>query len=156
MIAFIGADPGLNAGAWGAIDMHGNYIACGDMLHKDKIILTNEVFAEIMQATTGMDREFALERVSAMPGNGSVSMFNFGMAYMAAISICQRSFCRWTLVTPKEWKKYYNISKDKKESLELARSKWPTAPLSRVKDGGRAEALLIANWCREVATDKLA
>lgn len=154
MIAFIGIDPGLS-GAWGAINQSGDYLACGDMIHKDKIILTNDVYAEIIQATTEEDREFALERVSAMPGNGSVSMFHFGMAYMAAISICQRSLSRWTLVTPREWKKFYGISKDKKESLELARSMWPTAPLSRVKDGGRAEALLIANWCKEVATDKL-
>lgn len=152
MTTYIGLDPGLS-GSWGAVDHHGDYVGCGDMHHNGKIILTNMVWSEICQATPKADREFAVELVSAMPGNGSVSMFTFGMAYMAAIAICQRSMCPTTFVTPKEWKKYYGISKDKKESLELARSKWPTAPLARVKDGGRAEALLIANWLKETTGD---
>jgi hypothetical protein len=31
----------------------------------------------------------------------------------------------------------------------MARELWPNAPLTRQKDNGRAEALLIAEWARK-------
>jgi crossover junction endodeoxyribonuclease RuvC len=89
----------------------------------------------------------ALEKVASRPAQGVVSVFKFGMAYGAAIAICER-LGNWSTVTPQAWKKALGLSKDKAESLELARNLWPDAPLSRVKDNGRAEALLIAEWLR--------
>jgi crossover junction endodeoxyribonuclease RuvC len=153
MTAFIGLDPGLS-GAWGAIDHTGKYLGCGDMHHKDKIILTNMVWSEICQATHKMDREFVIEQVSSRPAQGVVSVFTFGMAYMAAISIAQRSMCPTTFVTPKVWKGHFGLSKDKNLSLELARELWTEAPLKRKKDNGRAEALLISEFFRREMYDK--
>ena len=103
---------------------------------------------EICKVTHGMDREFVIEQVSAMPGQGVASMFTFGGAYMACIAIAQRSMCPWMLVRPRAWKKDMGLTADKDESLDMAREKWPEAPLSRKKDNGRAEALLIAEWLR--------
>jgi hypothetical protein len=54
----------------------------------------------------------------------------------------------WLLVPPQVWKKRLKIDSDKKVSLALARQLFPNAPLARVKDGGRAEALLIAEYMR--------
>lgn len=147
MIAYVGFDPGMSGG-WGAVDHNGKYLGCGDMPNTDKIINTNVVWMEICQATVGMDREFVIEKVGAMPGNGGVSMFNFGAAYMACIAIAQRSMCQWMLVQPRAWKKDMGLTADKDESLDMARELWPEAPLARKKDNGRAEALLIAEWLR--------
>lgn len=147
MIAYVGFDPGMSGG-WGAVDHNGKYLGCGDMPNTDKIINTNQVWMEICQATQGMDREFVIEQVGAMPGNGGVSMFNFGAAYMACIAIAQRSMCPWMLVRPQKWKKDMGLTSDKAESLALARHLFQTAPLTRKKDNGRAEALLIAEWLR--------
>ena len=58
------------------------------------------------------------------------------------------------LVTPQKWKKYFHLTSDKNESLDLARSFWPEAKLIRKKDGNRAEALLIALYWREQLNGK--
>lgn len=147
MTAYIAFDPGLS-GAWGAVDHNGKYIGCGDLPSTDKIINTNAVWMEICQATQGMDREFVIEQVSAMPGQGVTSMFTFGGAYMACIAVAQRSRDPWMLVRPRAWKKDMGLTADKDESLDMARELWPAAPLTRKKDNGRAEALLIAEWLR--------
>jgi hypothetical protein len=41
------------------------------------------------------------------------------------------------------------LTADKKDSLVMARELWPDSPLERVKDNGRAEALLLAEWLRK-------
>jgi hypothetical protein len=40
------------------------------------------------------------------------------------------------------------VTAEKSTSLELARTLWTTAPLTRKKDHGVAEALLLAEWIR--------
>lgn len=142
----IGLDPGFS-GAWGVINHRGEYVACGDMLHDGRHIHANQVYREITNACNGDDRVAVLEMVSSMPGQGVASTFKFGMAYGAAIAICER-IGNWKTVTPRVWKKSFDLSKDKSESLTLARQLWPDAPLTRVKDNGRAEALLLAEWLR--------
>jgi hypothetical protein len=145
-MVLIGLDPGFS-GAWGVIRHDGSYISCGDMLHNGEYIRSAEVYRAIAQAKGHDDWMVALEKVASRPAQGVVSVFKFGMAYGAAIAICER-LGNWSTVTPQAWKKSLGLSKDKAESLELARNLWPDAPLSRVKDNGRAEALLIAEWLR--------
>jgi crossover junction endodeoxyribonuclease RuvC len=147
MTAIIGLDPGLS-GAVGIIDHTGRFIASIDMPHENKVIDTDKLWSEIAQSTAGMDKEFVLEIVHAMPKQGVVSVFNFGMAYMAAISVAQRS--RWPThyYTPQKWKKALGLTSDKKESLKMARELWPQAPLKLAKHDGRAESLLIAEFFR--------
>jgi crossover junction endodeoxyribonuclease RuvC len=145
-MVIIGIDPGFS-GAWGMIDHNGKYIACGDMLHDEKHVHANAIYREITNACGKEDRVCVLEFVASRPGQSAPSMFKFGMAYGAAISICER-LGDWRTVTPQVWKKSFGLSKDKLESLVLARSLWPDAPLSRMKDNGRAEALLLSEWMR--------
>jgi Holliday junction resolvasome RuvABC endonuclease subunit len=148
MSLYLGIDPGFS-GAWGIIDHHGKYQSCGDMLNNGKHILSRSVHAEITQAIDRQDIQGVIEFVHSMPGQGVSSSFKFGMAYGAAIAIMERINCPWHMVTPHKWKKDMNLTSDKDQSLAMARELWPNAPLSRKKDNGRAEALLMAEWLRK-------
>ncbi|NCX56226.1 MAG: hypothetical protein EBW87_03405 [Burkholderiaceae bacterium] len=144
---YLGIDPGFT-GAWGMINHKGDYISCGDMLNDHQFILTNAVFAEISQARDRQDLQVIVESVHSMPGQGVSSSFKFGMSFGAAISLAQRLNCPWHIVTPQKWKKSLKLDSDKDKSLSLARELWPTAPLTRKKDNGRAEALLLSEYLR--------
>ena len=145
---YIGIDPGFS-GAWGMIDHNCVYRACGDMHHTDKYLMTHEIFGEIIDALHGDDHEVVVEVVHSMPKQGVASSFKFGVAYGGAISIAQRLNCVVHMVTPQAWKKSLKLDSDKNKSLAMARNLWPTAPLKRQKDNGRAEALLMAYWLRK-------
>lgn len=147
MKVYLGIDPGFS-GAWGMVDEHGNYWSCGDMTNDTVFIDTRAVFAEMAQARDGQDMEIIVEAVHAMPKQGVSSTFKFGMAYGAAISMAQRFNVPMSTVSPRIWKKHFGLDANKDNSLELARSMWPKAPLTRKKDNGRAEALLLAYWLR--------
>ncbi len=145
---YLGIDPGFS-GAWGLIDHHGKYHSCGDMLNNGKHILSRYVHAEISQAVDRQDIQGVIESVHSMPGQGVSSSFKFGMAFGMAIAIMERINCPWQLVTPQKWKKDMGLTSDKDLSLAMARELWPTAPLARKMDNGRAEALLMAEWLRK-------
>lgn len=142
-----GIDPGFT-GAWGAITHTGQYHSCADMIHNGEYIDTEAVWADMSMSRDGQDCYVAVERVHSMPGQGVSSSFKFGMAYGAAIALAGRFRCTSALITPNKWKKGLGLSADKSQSLYMARELWPNAPLSRVKDNGRAEALLIAEYLR--------
>ena len=148
MSLYLGIDPGFS-GAWGLIDHHGKYHSCGDMLNNGKHILSRYVHAEISQAVDRQDIQGVIESVHSMPGQGVSSSFKFGMAFGMAIAIMERINCPWQLVTPQKWKKDMGLTSDKDLSLAMARELWPTAPLARKMDNGRAEALLMAEWLRK-------
>jgi crossover junction endodeoxyribonuclease RuvC len=145
---YIGIDAGFS-GAWGMIDHNNVYIACGDMHHTDKHILTNVVYAEIIDSLHGDDVEVVVETVHSMPKQGVASSFKFGVAYGGAVALAERLNCVWHMVTPQVWKKALKLDSDKNKSSALARELWPYAPLFRKKDNGRAEALLMAYWLRK-------
>jgi len=145
---YIGIDPGFS-GAWGMIDHNGVYRACGDMYHTDKYLMTHEIYCEIIDALQGDDHEVVIEIVHSMPKQGVASSFKFGVAYGGAIAIAQRLNCVAHMITPQQWKKALKLDSDKNKSLAMARELWPTAPLKRQKDNGRAEALLMAYWLRK-------
>jgi len=147
MKLYLGIDPGFS-GAWGLIDHHGTYQSCGDMLNNGKHILSRAVHAEISQAVYKEDLQGVIESVHSMPNQGVSSSFKFGIAFGMSIAIMERLHCPWTLVTPQKWKKDMGLTSDKNESLTMARELWPNAPLTRKKDNGRAEALLMAEWAR--------
>ena len=49
-------------------------------------------------------------------------------------------------VEPQVWKGFYGLGSDKKASIAKALTLYPMAPLPRVADHNKAEALLIAHW----------
>lgn len=87
-----------------------------------------------------------LERVHAMPRQGVVSMFNFGMNYGYIRGLLTSLQLNFIDITPQAWQKglVHKTEGVSKPSLQLARSVFPDAPLSRQKDHNRADALIMA------------
>jgi crossover junction endodeoxyribonuclease RuvC len=87
-----------------------------------------------------------IENPGAMPGQGSTSMFAFGFNCAAAQMAVAANFIPMTLVRPATWKHDMGLSKDKDATRLKASQMFPQWAhyFSRVKDDGRAEALLIA------------
>jgi len=153
----IGVDPGLS-GAIAAIDHNGLFRGVWDMpvevthTGKNRVCawLLLQVFKEIMEMA--VDQEGAdvpvmcyVESVSAMPGQGVTSMFNFGDGFGVVRAVIAVSQVPVTFVSPVKWKRTMGmIGTDKNYSLTLARQYWPDAPLTLKKHTGRADALLIA------------
>ena len=92
------------------------------------------------------DVAIALERVSAMPGQGSSSVFSFGDTYGCCRSVASLTGYPLHLVTPTTWKKHFGLGRDKEESRALASRLFPGAELHLKKHADRAEALLMAHW----------
>ena len=88
-----------------------------------------------------------VETVHAMPGQGVTSMFSFGKAAGTIEGVLAGLEIPVTFVTPQAWKKPLGLlKKDKDVSRTLAIQLFPalSEQLKRKKDGGRADALLIA------------
>lgn len=93
-----------------------------------------------------------IEKVGAMPGQGVTSMFSFGYGFGVWMGILAALKIPHTLVTPQAWKKEMFAGYDKDtDSRVIARRLFPVQTeesLSRKKDHGRADALLIAEYGR--------
>lgn len=90
-----------------------------------------------------------VEQVGSRPEQGVVSVFNFGEAFGAVTGAVTAMNVPLERVYPAKWKRALGlIGTDKKASIKLARRKYTQAVpfLSRVKDHGRAEALLLAHY----------
>jgi len=140
-------DPG-KTGAWAAITHNGDYVSCGGMIITENIIDTEKIWAEICAVRNGHDCQVVVESVHSMPRDGVRQAFSFGCAFGAVLSLAQRFRSPWHLVRPQRWKADMGVTAEKSTSLELARQLWKTAPLTRKKDHGVAEALLLAEWIR--------
>jgi crossover junction endodeoxyribonuclease RuvC len=82
-----------------------------------------------------------------MPGQGISSTSKFMRAAGTIEAVAALSNYPVIFVTPQTWKKSFDlISKDKDNSLLLAREKWTQAPLTKKKYHNKAEALLLALW----------
>ena len=90
-----------------------------------------------------------IEQVSAMPGQGVTSMFNFGQSFGVIKGICAAMQLPIYLVRPAKWKKYFNLLKTEKEaSRTKAIEIFPQIShmLSKKKDVNKADAILIASF----------
>jgi crossover junction endodeoxyribonuclease RuvC len=98
------------------------------------------------------DVEFAvLEKSQAYPGQGVSSTFKNGLFYGQILGVLQASLIPYRLVSPPVWKKAMKLGKDKDLSRLRATERFPNVCKSfeRVKDHGRAEAVLLAVWMLE-------
>jgi hypothetical protein len=89
-----------------------------------------------------------IEHVGVLPGEGVVSAFGFGVGFGIWKGLLGGFQIDNEEVHPAVWKRALNLSSDKIESLELARSLYPqvAGQLKRKKDHNRAEALLLAYY----------
>jgi len=90
-----------------------------------------------------------IEQVSAMPGQGVTSMFNFGQSFGVLKGICSAMQLSMHFVRPAKWKKYFGLIKTEKDA---SRTKvieifpYISAKLSKKKDSNKADAILIASF----------
>ena len=90
-----------------------------------------------------------IEQVSAMPGQGVTSMFNFGQSLGVLKGICSAMQLSMHFVRPAKWKKYFGLIKTEKDA---SRTKvieifpYISGQLSRKKDSNKADAILIASF----------
>ena len=95
------------------------------------------------------DINVVIEQVSAMPGQGVTSMFNFGQSFGVLKGICSAMQLSMFFIRPVKWKKYFGLIKTEKDA---SRTKvieifpYISSELSRKKDSNKADAILIASF----------
>jgi crossover junction endodeoxyribonuclease RuvC len=115
----------------------------------------SQIFNEISDRIRKLDKKdirVIIEQVSAMPGQGVTSMFNFGQSYGILKGICSAMQLPMYFVRPAKWKKYFNlINSEKDASRTRAIEIFPyfSGQLSRKKDSNKADAILIASFYYE-------
>ena len=57
-----------------------------------------------------------IEQVSAMPGQGVTSMFNFGQSFGILKGLCSAMELPMYFVRPARWKKYFNLLNSQKDA----------------------------------------
>ena len=115
----------------------------------------SQIFNEITLRIKDFNKEdvkVVIEQVSAMPGQGVTSMFNFGQSFGILKGICSAMNLPMYFVRPAKWKKYFNLIKSEKDaSRTKAIEIFPyfSANLSKKKDVNKADAILIASYFYE-------
>jgi len=111
-----------------------------------------QIYNEISRRIEGFQKKniaVVIEQVSAMPGQGVTSMFNFGQSFGVLKGICSAMQLPVHFVRPAKWKKYFNLIKTEKDA---SRTKvieifpYISSKLSRKKDSNKADAILIASF----------
>ena len=115
----------------------------------------SQIFNEISERIKKIDKrniKVVIEQVSAMPGQGVTSLFNFGQSFGILKGICSAMRLSMYFVRPAKWKKYFNlINSEKDASRTRAIEIFPyfSTELSRKKDSNKADAILIASFYYE-------
>ena len=112
----------------------------------------SQIFNEISEKIKNMDKKHikvVIEHVTAMPGQGVTSMFNFGQSFGILKGICSAMQLSVYFVRPAKWKKYFNLinsEKDASRSRAIEIFPYYSSYLSRKKDSNKADAILIASY----------
>lgn len=172
---WIGIDPGLN-GALAFISESGEYCVLStpvkNVIKGKKEKKEYDIYA-MCNALIPFAKKSVLvcqELTHAMPGNGNVSMYSFGRGHGLWESAVMSINMPLIFVLPQQWKKNYNSllpkvkitdkkdkqkfkSESKKEAIKIAKDMYPLMheSLKKVSDDGKAEALLIANYCKTLS-----
>ncbi len=147
---------GIDCGARGAIawlSLTGELLAVEDMPAaavtiggKDRMRVSAPMLAALIRET--MPTAAFVEKVGAMPGQGTASMFSFGFSAGLVDGVLAGLGIPTTYVTPQSWKRAAGLTSDKSAVRLRAAQLWPDMArhFARVKDDGRAEAALIARF----------
>lgn len=149
-----GIDPGLSGaiatlidGEPGAIfDMPTRQV--GDWNEVDATALAS-IIRDLRALNPGAHVSACVEKVGAMPSDGATSAFRFGESSGKAKAVLEALGIPYTRAVPAQWKRHFGLLKtEKDEARLLAIRRFPSMaePLKRKKDGGRADALLLALW----------
>ena len=155
----IGIDPGLSGSICFLID--GKILDVIEMptmaegKKNKRQVNGSQVFNEITKRTKEYQKNqvrVVIEQVSAMPGQGVTSMFNFGQSFGVLKGVCTAMQLPMYFVRPAKWKKYFNlINSEKDASRTRAIEIFPScsSSLSKKKDSNKADAILIASFYYE-------
>ena len=110
-------------------------------------------YRDLLAACVDSHMVCCVEKVGAMPGQGVVSMFNFGRNLGFIEGLLHANKIPYQLVPPQTWKKEFSLSGDKQASIDVCKRLFPTVNLlatsrSRKESDGMAEALLLAEYAR--------
>tara|TARA_Y100001970_G_scaffold291804_1_gene430417 strand:+ start:9976 stop:10464 length:489 start_codon:yes stop_codon:yes gene_type:complete len=152
----IGIDPGLSGGIavlddLKIFDMFDMPIMSEGKKNKNQLNsaqLVNIIKKHIVSGNTFV----IVEQVSAMPGQGVTSMFNFGQTFGSIKGICAALNLPIFYVRPTKWKKHFeliNSSKDASRTKAIEMYPHISPRLSRKKDVNKADAILIARYFRD-------
>ena len=115
----------------------------------------SQVYNEISNRIKNIDKKdikVIIEQVSAMPGQGVTSMFNFGQSFGILKGICSAMQLSMYFIRPAKWKKYFNLinsHKDASRSKAIEIFPYFSSNLSKKKDINKADAILIASYYYE-------
>ena len=145
---YVGIDPGLKGG----VALHcGNHVEAFPIPVVDGYVDVATLADEFRKYD---DMLAIVEKVGAMPGQGVVSMFNFGRCYGTLIGLCIALGIKVELVTPQKWKGEVlaGTTKDKEAAIAYCRRVYPEVkliqPRCRVPHDGMADALCLAEYGR--------
>ena len=153
----IGIDPGLSGGIailddLKILDIYDMPIMSEGKKNKNQLNSAQLVNIIKKNIITNGDTFLIVEQVSAMPGQGVTSMFNFGQSFGILKGICSAMHLSMHFVRPARWKKYFNLIKCEKDaSRTKAIEIFPyfSTNLSKKKDANKADAILIASYFYE-------
>ena len=115
----------------------------------------SQIFNEISQRihkSENHEIRVIIEQVSAMPGQGVTSMFNFGQSFGILKGICSSMQLPMYFVRPAKWKKYFNLinsQKDASRTKAIEIFPYFSRQLSKKKDSNKADAILISSFYYE-------
>tara|TARA_E500000178_G_scaffold241705_1_gene238174 strand:+ start:688 stop:1182 length:495 start_codon:yes stop_codon:yes gene_type:complete len=115
----------------------------------------SQIYNEILKRIMKIEKQnvrVIIEQVSAMPGQGVTSMFNFGQSYGILKGICSAMQLSMYFVRPAKWKKYFgliNSEKDASRTRAIEMFPYFSSQLSKKKDSNKADAILIASFYYE-------
>ncbi len=115
----------------------------------------SQVYNEITKIVKQFEKNqirVVIEHVSAMPGQGVTSMFNFGQSFGILKGICTAMQLPMYFVRPAKWKKYFNLlnsEKDASRTRAIEIFPYFSSRLSKKKDSNKADAILIASFYHE-------
>jgi crossover junction endodeoxyribonuclease RuvC len=115
----------------------------------------SQIYNEILKKINKIEKQnirVIIEQVSAMPGQGVTSMFNFGQSFGILKGICSAMQLPMYFVRPAKWKKYFgliNSEKDASRTKAIEMFPYFSTNLSKKKDSNKADAILIASFYYE-------
>ena len=115
-----------------------------------KQINAAQLSLEIKQRINGSsENAVVIEHVTAMPGQGVTSMFNFGQTFGALKGICAALELPIFFVRPSKWKKHFeliNSSKDASRTKVIQMYPNISDQLAKKRDVNKSDAVLIAKF----------
>jgi crossover junction endodeoxyribonuclease RuvC len=141
---------GIDPGASGAIAVLGpeTALTVHDMpVMGPRAQVNAAALADLLrEATLGRPCHVWVEAAHAMPRQGVVSTFAFGRSLGTIEGVVAALCLPLTLVSSASWKRALGVARDKRAAIARAVQLRPDAAslLTRARDHGRAEAILIA------------